>query len=123
METKYSEIINKIELINPLDYSKNRNFIDGSVTKLSPYISRGLISTKYVFEKILERNIPFWKVEKFVQELCWRDYWQLIWKQKSNLIDADLKRMQDDVSNHSLSKTLIDGNCGIKAIDLSLIHI
>ena len=52
METKYSEIINKIELINPLDYSKNRNFIDGSVTKLSPYISRGLISTKYVFEKI-----------------------------------------------------------------------
>ena len=47
METKYSEIINKIELINPLDYSKNRNFIDGSVTKLSPYISRVLISTKY----------------------------------------------------------------------------
>jgi len=120
METKYSEIINKIELINPLDYSKNRNFIDGSVTKLSPYISRGLISTKYVFEKILERNIPFWKVEKFVQELCWRDYWQLIWKQKSNLIDADLKRIQDDVSNHSLSKTLVDGNCGIKAIDNSI---
>ena len=120
METKYSEIINKIELINPLDYSKNRNFIDGSVTKLSPYISRGLISTKYIFEKILERNIPFWKVEKFVQELCWRDYWQLIWKQKSNLIDADLKRMQDDVSNHSLSKTLIDGNCVIKAIDNSI---
>ena len=120
METNYLKIIDQIESIDPVNYSKNRNFIDGSVTKLSPYISRGLISTKYVFEKILERNIPFWKVEKFVQELCWRDYWQLIWKQKGNLIDADLKRIQDGVSNHSLSKALIDGNCGIKAIDNSI---
>jgi len=120
METNYLKIIDQIESIDPVNYSKNRNFIDGSVTKLSPYISRGLISTKYVFEKIIERNIPFWKVEKFVQELCWRDYWQLIWKQKGNLIDADLKRIQDGVSNHSLSKALIDGNCGIKAIDNSI---
>ena len=120
METNYLKIIDQIESIDPVNYSKNRNFIDGSVTKLSPYISRGLISTKYVFEKIIERNIPFWKVEKFVQELCWRDYWQLIWKQKGNLIDADLKRIQDGVSNHSLSKALIYGNCGIKAIDNSI---
>ena len=32
METIYSEIINKIDLIDPIKYSKNRNFIDGSVT-------------------------------------------------------------------------------------------
>ena len=53
METIYSEIINKVDLIDPIKYSKNRNFIDGSVTRLSPYISRGMISTKFIFEKIL----------------------------------------------------------------------
>mgnify|MGYP003309788041 CR=1 FL=1 len=26
------------------------------------------------------------KMEKFIQELCWRDYWQLIWKEKNNRI-------------------------------------
>mgnify|MGYP001160112498 FL=1 len=120
MEINYSKIVDKIESIDPVNYSKNRNFIDGSVTKLSPYISRGLISTKYVFEKIKARKIPFYHVEKFIQELCWRDYWQLIWKQKGALINTDLKRIQDGVSNHSLSRSIIDGNCGIKAIDDSI---
>ena len=106
METNYLKIIDQIESIDPVNYSKNRNFIDGSVTKLSPYISRGLISTKYVFEKILERNIPFWKVEKFVQELCWRDYWQLIWKREGSRIDSDLKTTQVGVTNHSISKSI-----------------
>ena len=108
MKTIYSEIINKIDLIDPIKYSKNRNFIDGSVTRLSPYISRGMISTKFIFEKILEKNIPFWKVEKFVQELCWRDYWQIIWKQKGHLINYDLKKPQEDVLNNSFSKALFE---------------
>ena len=120
METIYSEIINKIGLIEPIKYSKNRNFIDGSVTRLSPYISRGMISTKFIFKKILEKNIPFWKVEKFVQELCWRDYWQIIWKQKGHLINYDLKKPQEDVLNNSFSKTLFENNCGITAIDESI---
>ena len=120
METKYSKIIDKIKLIDPINYAKNRNFIDGSVTKLSPYISRGMISTKFVFEKILERNIPFYKVEKFVQELCWRDYWQIIWKQKGNLIDSDLKNNQKGVTNELFSRSLFENNCGIKAIDESV---
>ena len=120
METIYSEIINKIDLIDPIKYSKNRNFIDGSVTRLSPYISRGMISTKFIFEKILEKNIPFWKVEKFVQELCWRDYWQIIWKQKRHLINCDLKKTQEDVHNNSFSKALYENNCGITAIDESI---
>ena len=47
MITKYDEIVKiKLDLINPIRYSKDRNFIDGSVSKLSPYISRGVISTK-----------------------------------------------------------------------------
>ena len=123
MEINYSKIIDKIGSIDPVKYSQDRNFIDGSVTKLSPYISRGLISTKYVFENILQKGIPFWKIEKFVQELCWRDYWQLIWKREGNLINSDLKRVQDGITNHSLSKSIYDANCGIEAIDNSIYEL
>ena len=45
MTTDFQKIIDIVENIDISNYSKNRNFIDGSVTKLSPYISRGVIST------------------------------------------------------------------------------
>ena len=41
-----------------------------------------LISTKQVFEYIMAKGYPFYKVEKFIQELAWRDYWQQIWIEK-----------------------------------------
>ena len=36
MISKFDEIIEKLNQINPVKYSKDRNFIDGSVSKLSP---------------------------------------------------------------------------------------
>ena len=85
MTTDYSEILKKMDSIDPVNYSRNRNFIDGSVSKLSPYISRGVISTKFVFQYLIKKGYEFSKIEKFIQELCWRDYWQLIWVEKKNL--------------------------------------
>jgi deoxyribodipyrimidine photo-lyase len=81
----YSKIINKLNNLDLSNYSRNRNFIDGSVSKLSPYISRGVISTKFVFQYLIKKGYEFSKIEKFIQELCWRDYWQLIWVEKKNL--------------------------------------
>ena len=49
--TSYDEILQRVRIIDPVKYSKDRNFIDGSISKLSPYISRGVISTKIVFNK------------------------------------------------------------------------
>jgi deoxyribodipyrimidine photo-lyase len=54
--TNYKSILNSVNEIQPLEYSKNRNYIDGAVTYLSPYISRGVISTKYVLESVLARG-------------------------------------------------------------------
>ena len=48
MELKETNI--KIDQINPIKYARDRNFTDGSVSNLSPYISRGVISTKFVYD-------------------------------------------------------------------------
>ena len=82
METNYNEILKKLDQIKPLEYARNRNFIDGSVTRLSPYISRGVISTKQVLNYVLKKGFGSKKIEKFIQELAWRDYWQLILLEK-----------------------------------------
>ncbi len=54
MITNYDGILKKIDLINPVKYARTRNFIDGAVSMLSPYISRGVISTKQVFQNLKE---------------------------------------------------------------------
>ena len=43
----YASVLKKIEAINPVKYAHSRNYIDGQVNYLSPYISRGVISTKH----------------------------------------------------------------------------
>lgn len=110
-------IYEKINSIKPVAYAKNRNFIDGSVSKLSPYISRGVISTKDVLTSLINRGFDPFKIEKFIQELAWRDYWQQIWIEKKDLINSDLKNNQERVENHQIPKALIEGNSSIEAID------
>ncbi|GAB5539658.1 MAG: hypothetical protein Salg2KO_17610 [Salibacteraceae bacterium] len=71
--TDIESIYDRIERIDPVAYARTRNYKDGAVSQLSPYISRGVITTKQVFESLLNRGLPWSSIEKFVQELAWRD--------------------------------------------------
>ncbi|MBS9463033.1 deoxyribodipyrimidine photolyase [Flagellimonas sp. 389] len=116
----YNEILNRIDTIDPVAYGSSRNFVDGAVSYLSPYISRGVISTKLVMSKILEQGHSFYKVEKFIQELAWRDYWQQVWIAKGAEINSDLKNVQSPIANWSIPKDILDATTGIAAIDSSI---
>lgn len=87
---------------------------------MSPYISRGLISTRQIYEHVRSLNIPFYKAEKFIQELAWRDYWQQISIAKGDLIYSDLKQEQKPVSNHFIPKSIVDASTKIEAVDLAI---
>ena len=116
-ETDFEKILYHVENIQPATYGSTRNYQDGAVTRLSPYISRGVISTKYVFTSLLNRGFNLWEIERLIQELAWRDYWQQIWIEKGNLIDDDFKSPQIDVENHQIPKAIIEGKTGIEVID------
>lgn len=115
--TQLEAIESKIQAIDPVKYSASRNFHDGAVTRLSPYISRGVISTKQVFEHIKTLNLEWEKVEKLVQELAWRDYWQLVWIEKRDGIFQDLKHQQQPISNYQIPKAIVNATTGISAVD------
>ncbi len=72
----YKEILRRIDRIDPVKYAKSRNYANGAVSYLSPYISRGVITTKFVFTHLIERGIHPERVVKFIQELAWCDYCQ-----------------------------------------------
>ena len=84
---------------------------------LSPYISRGVISTKQIVNYILSLNIDWYKTEKIIQELAWRDYWQLIWVNKKNQIFTDLKNPQQNIENHKIPDAIINAETKINAVD------
>ena len=117
MTTNYDRILNKILELKPKKYSKNRNYIDGSVSRLSPYISRGVISTKQIFT-YLYKNYKFYECEKFIQELLWREYWQIVWNHKN--IDTEVKTSQADVLNKKFPSCILNAQTGINAIDSAI---
>ena len=119
----FNEILRRIDRIDPVKYGKTRNYVNGSVSYLSPYISRGVISTKFVFAHLIERGIHPERMEKFIQELAWRDYWQQVWVHKKEAINSDLKYMQNPTANFSVSKGIIDGKTEIHAIDKSIAEL
>jgi len=113
----YKEISQRVRNVNPVKYGATRNYINGAVTHLSPYISRGVISTKLVLEETLKRSYQPAKIEKFIQELAWRDYWQQIWVAKGNEINQDLKNQQQPIANKAIPKAIVEATTGIEAID------
>lgn len=118
----FEEIRQRVERIDTVRYGNTRNYLNGAVSYLSPYISRGVISTKFVFNHLIERGLHPERMEKFIQELAWRDYWQLIWMFKTDAINSDLKRPQEPVANCLISKKIIEADTGIEAIDKAILE-
>ncbi len=116
-ETSIAEISAQVEKANPIEYARTRNFTDGAVTRLSPYISRGVISPKYVLDAVQRRGYKSFQIQKFIQELAWREYFQNVWRAKGDALDEDLKQPQTDVANSLMPKAVIDGDTGIEAVD------
>lgn len=102
--------------INPVQYAKTRNYSDGSVSRLSPYISRGVISLPFIFATIRKRY-SLADSMKFLQELAWREYFQQVWEYKAEEIFTDLKFPQADVLHYETPSAVIQANTGIHIID------
>lgn len=80
----------RLAQINPATYAKTRNDIDGKVSRLSPYIRHGVLSLAEVRDTALQLTSAS-KAEKFVNELCWRDYWQRVYRVIGDGVWQDLE--------------------------------
>ena len=113
--TDYKTILEKLDEVDPLKYGKTRNFVNGAVTYLSPYVSRGVISTKQVLLHILAKGYKMQQIESFVKELCWRDYFQRVGQHKN--LNQDIKQAQEPVLHYEIPVEIVNANTGIIGID------
>lgn len=113
----YTDIIDRINKTDPGKYAGDRNYIDGTVSYLSPYISRGVISTKQVLESFLAKGFTPEQIEKFIQELTWREYFQRVWQQLGDDIFDDIRRSNTGIRHRQIPAALLNAKTGIHAID------
>lgn len=118
--TELNAIQEKINQIRPAEYAKTRNFSWGAVTRLSPYISRGVLNLRDLAAHAKSVNQASASTLKLLQELGWREYWQRCWQVKGDAILQDLKQPQQGVMHQATPIAILQGNTGIEAVDAEI---
>jgi deoxyribodipyrimidine photo-lyase len=111
----------RLRLIQPARYAKGRNFLDGPVTRLSPYIRHGVLSLAEVRDAVFAGLRSRSDGEKLINELGWRDYWQRLWLQLGDGIWHDREPLKTGHPAHSYAADLpadvAEGRTGLACMD------
>ena len=105
----------RINTFDVVAYTRNRNFLNGSVSKLSPYFRHGCITLKEASDNV--RNRFGEQSQKFVQELAWRDYWRRVWYQLGNGIFSDIEDPKVTLGDKLMPNFIRQGITGLPCMD------
>ncbi len=107
--------------LDPSRYRRSRNFLDGAVTGLSPYVRHGVLGLAELKRLVLGRVRDWNEAEKLISELGWRDYWQRVWLQQGDAIWSELEPLKTghppDSYGTELPTDLAEGRTGLACID------
>ena len=110
--------LNGLKKLNSIDvaaYHRNRNFLNGAVTHLSPYLRHGCITLNEAFDSVKKR---FGKEsEKLLFEFSWRDYWRQVWVSEGNAIYSEMEPPKVAIGHAPLSVAVAQGNTGLPCMD------
>ena len=107
--------------INPDRYSLSRNYLDGRITRLSPYIRHGVVTLKETKELAIAKVKDRLQAVKFVTELAWRDYWQRLYAMLGKGIWEDREELKTglpaDAYKQSLPEDIASATTGLACMD------
>ena len=109
------EALKRINTIDAEAYSRNRNFLNGSVSHLSPYFRHGCLTLKEASDNVRAKHGA--QAAKFVQELAWRDYWRRVWYARGDAIFSDIEDSKVALGDNSLPNVIRQGTTGLPCMD------
>ena len=116
-----SQGLEKLQAIDPINYGKTRNFADGKITQLSPYVHHGIIDLNQIRNEALRHCSQPEQIIKFVQELAWRDFWQRVAEHHPEWVWKDVEPYKTGFKPQDYAEILPDditsANTGIACID------
>jgi deoxyribodipyrimidine photo-lyase len=106
--------------VAPGAYERTRNFLDGRVTRLSPYLRHGVVTLAEVRDHVLAVEGPA-RAGKLVNELGWRDYWQRLYAELGKGIWQDREAYKTGWAARAygsdLPPELVAGTTGLACMD------
>jgi len=113
------QILDVIDAIDPVQYGKTRNYLNGAVTWLSPYITHGIVSTQTIGTRLCQKHSK--KVcYRLLFELAWREYFHRVWQKNGHAIFNDMKHAQSGVVSDCLPQAIEQASTGISTLDRGL---
>lgn len=102
-------------------YAKTRNYTDGAVTRLSPYLRYGVLSLSEVRDHALTQVDSPEEAEKFLSEVTMRDYWNRIYREIGDSIWQNQEDYKTGFSHadyaDELPEDIRTGQTGVQFID------
>lgn len=109
----------RMEQIDPRAYDKTRNYLNGQVTWLSPFLTHGVIDTRSIADTVLESHKPK-TCYRLLFELGWREFFHRTWQVTGDEIFNDMRQAQQGVRSDQLPQAIVTASTGIDVIDQCL---
>jgi deoxyribodipyrimidine photo-lyase len=108
----------RVAAVRPAAYARTRNAIAGDVTRLSPYLTHGLITLPQVLAGVLQRG-PLPVQHKLVYEFGWREYFHHVWMHEGEGIFQSLHEgvLPEAAYAREVPADIRQGATGVPVID------
>ena len=115
------EALARIALVQPAEYARTRNALNGAVTQLSPYITHGFVSLPEVLEGVRSQHTVN-SQDKFLFELGWREYYRHVWQHRGDGIFESLHEgvLPDAAYSNEIPFDILHACTGVAAIDMAV---
>lgn len=112
--------LRRVLSIDPVAYATTRNRVDGRVTRLSPYITHGLVTPAEVFA-CWRKRFGLTLRDSLCQQLAWREFFHHVWRHRGDTILDDVHPGLPGVRyEHALPADIRMAATGIPVIDRSV---
>jgi deoxyribodipyrimidine photo-lyase len=102
--------------INPTRYARTRNSLNGDVTRLSPYVTHGLISIPELLQSVQTRHALGWQ-DKIAFEFGWREYFHHAWERLGDGIWREPHEPPSSRYSAELPEDIRTASTGVAIID------
>jgi deoxyribodipyrimidine photo-lyase len=115
MEGGRSAALKALARVEPVAYNRTRNFLNGKVSRLSPYLRHGMISLREAAAFALGKSND--GAYKFVFELAWRDFWRRVWIARGASIRRNIELPKVALGTKPLPEDIRQGKTGLPCMD------
>lgn len=110
----------KLANLDVQHYAKTRNYLDGGISMLSPYIEHGLVDPTEIL-KYIDSQQDRIQAYGFLQQLSWRDFYQKKYAENPDLIWENLQAyktgFKHDEYSDQLPKDILEASTDVAVIN------